>query len=662
MSVESALSPAVGKTGPKPGGTLWVCWQRPQAAPPTETPVLSFLSPGVEEDFCRECPGPVISAREVSQEVRREALKLYQDLVASLGVTPLSGEKTFRQSLGNPGEASPWWYHPVSFKDCETDSTFNSIIALMTINHTARQRGATRLVLVGATWEIAAVLAGVYETVEINVAKPKVWRLWLKSLGSRLKHLLILCRDAADSRRFGGTQFKPMEVALFGFWDWSVGWEKRRNSLWDRYFQALPGELARLGIGTQGWLVWLDLKGPGRWLGRRRGQALAGLRHCPQVTVLQSLLQPREIYRALADFRPLAKYLKVRRKAAFKKMFQVSGMDLLPLFSGPLLAGILDASLPRHRLVLLAVRRAIKQYNPRLAVSFLEHHLFARACYAGVRQAGVGTAAMVVQHANYSHEKTFLHLHPILEFQGEPDGCATPHPDYVCALGRLGYDLFRESGYPEANIFLTGSPRYDHILSLPAHGSRTPGKPRVAVNPQNINLLMLAGLDVNQELEMVEAVCLAVKNLPHYRLRLREHPMAGIQARSDFTPYRRQVQITSGSLAEDLEGADLIVFTYSTTGDEAFIQGKPVWQWLTWRYNGSSLAETGAIPQFASVVSLRQALMAFQQTPAAFLPSRAERRRVLAHLFCPSEAGESPSTRIAALIRDLIQTRGVPGN
>jgi hypothetical protein len=38
-------------------------------------------------------------------------------------------------------------------------------------------------------------------------------------------------------------------------------------------------------------------------------------------------------------------------------------------------------------------------------------------------------------------------------------------------MGALGKELFLECGYPERNVFITGSPRYDHIKKWLTHAS-----------------------------------------------------------------------------------------------------------------------------------------------------------------------------------------------
>ena len=138
-----------------------------------------------------------------------------------------------------------------------------------------------------------------------------------------------------------------------------------------------------------------------------------------------------EILKAVGDFRPLMAFLRLRTSAAFGGTFQAGGFDCAPLFSARLLRGFLDASLPHGDLVAAATERACRRYRPKVVLSFLEHFPHSRAHYEGVRQAGRGTICVAIQHASYNHEKTFLFLHPVMEFTGEPDGQPVPHPPHV---------------------------------------------------------------------------------------------------------------------------------------------------------------------------------------------------------------------------------------
>ena len=630
---------------------LWVCWKKPGAPPSGDTPVLSFLSPASEEEFERERQGVMIHAREASAVIRSEAREVYLNLVARIGIAPCRNGLTLRRALARQGRASWWWYHYVALKSCELDPMFEWIIAVLTIRAVAEKHRMNKLVFIGAPWEVVAVLKSVFVVEERDTQQPKrKWWIRLRDLGSRAKYAATMMWQWIAIRRHTQLPVGPFDVVFSSFWDWSVSWDERAQSLSDQYFKRLPEELKWRGVSFTGWFAWFDPhSGPGNE-NRRLEDALAPLNGRENVVILQSLLHPWDILRALGDFHPLATFLRVYKRSAFKEVFQENGLDYYPLFSERLLRGFLDASLPRCELVALATERACRRYRPEVALSFLEHFPYSRAHYEGVRRAENGTICCAVQHASYNHEKTFFFLHPSLEFKGEPDGCAVPHPDYVCAMGILGQELFLECGYPKKRVLLTGSPRYDHIsVSFPEPLPRSQG--RLLKGSEGISLLMVSTLNLNLEMEMLEAVCAAARDVTGVKLMFRNHPFNKIEKHGCFDTYKAQVEITQGSLDEDLNQADLIFFTYSTVAEEAFLRGKPVWQWLPLGFNGSALAEVETIPQFRSVVSLRRALRDFQADPSRFLPEMETRQGVVERLFFRGDGGAAK--RIANVIVKL---------
>lgn len=442
------------------------------------------------------------------------------------------------------------------------------------------------------------------------------------------------------------------DVAVSGFWDWSVKWDEHTQAFTDRYFKQLPEELKRQGASL-GWFAWLDLQGePGQ--PRRTWQdALAPLKRKSEVAILQSCLRPGEILRALTDVKPLISFLKLRNCPRFKEIFQENGLDYSPLFFWKLLYGFLNASLPHFDLVALATQRAVQRYRPKVILSFLEHFPHSRSQYEGVRRAGGGTSCWAMQHASYCHEKTFLFLHPALEFRGEPDGCPVPHPDFVCAMGTLGQELFLECGYPPERVLLTGSARYDHVR---AQNSRPQGPAGMRDAAGVIRLLLVPSIDVDLELAMVEAVWTAVREMTGIKLYLRNHPFARMDRHPGFAPYKEHIKVSQGSLEAALDRADLLIFTYSTVAEEAFQRSKPVWQWLPDGFNGSALAEVAAIPQFGTVAHLREALHRFQANPEPFLPDSESRQRVFERLFSPGDG--KAASRMAHSISAYLASQG----
>jgi surface carbohydrate biosynthesis protein (TIGR04326 family) len=619
--------------------------------------VLSFLLPSEEEEFEREYPGVLLRAREASLAVRTAARELYIKLVAQCGTACFSDGRTFRQSLARHG-ASEWWYHATAFKDPESDPAFSWIIAILTTCAVARECRAKKLVLVGAASQLAAVLQTGFTIREIQSGSRSSTMLTsVRGVASRANYLL---KTLKNLRAIRNQNLIPpagsFAVALDGFWDWSVYRKSETQALEDRYFKQLPEELNRLGVSV-GWLTWFDPHAEPGKASRSQVEVLSGRAGGSEaVVMLQGFLRRRDVLLALLNYRSLLSFLRIRREADFMRCFNGEGLDWFPLFSELLFRGFVDSSLPHHALVCLATERAFRHLRPKLSVSFLEHFPHSRAHYEGVRQAATETKCCAVQHASYSWEKTFLALHPALEFNGEPDGCPVPRPDFVCAMGRLGQQLFRECGYAEADILLTGSPRYDHVRLLPSETLINGSQAKAA--DKETTVLLVCGLDIEHELEMVDAVCTAVRDLSRIRVTLRNHPFRRIEDDPRFVKYQTRVEITARSLDDDLVESDLVLFTYSTVAEESVLKGKPAWQWLSVNYNGSALADVSDIPRFGSVAALRESLRAFQADATRFEPRTAMRERVVEELFYRDDGGAA--RRISEVLMQKLDQLAVP--
>ncbi|HUP47637.1 MAG TPA: hypothetical protein VNA04_02490, partial [Thermoanaerobaculia bacterium] len=568
-------------------------------------------------------------ARESSRGLRAEARSVYVATVVRMSTSQDEGGNTFRQALDHHF-VSRWWYHPVSFRDSESSPIYAWIVATLTIQKQAEAAGMKRIVIVGGPPAVSRALSAAFDVTVLDPAETQSpAMILLRGLASRVRYLLGSRRRIEAVKRHSLRPRRRADVLLAGFLDWSF----RRDSEggWtDRYFKALPAELEDRGVKT-GWLAWLDPDAEPGMEGRPFPTILSQTGADDRVLMLQSFLNRRDVWRAIVDLRPLLAYWRWNRKGSFRRAFRHGSADLQPLFANDLLMGFSGASIPNCELVALATERAARAAQPRLLLTFLEHYPHSRAQYAGMRRAGAARLASM-QHASYSRDKTFLHLDPQSELAGKPDGAVCPHPDVVFAMGTFGKQLFEECGYPPASVLLTGSARYEGlVVSRPAEVREEPP----------FRLLMVSSLDIHSEIEMVEAVVKAAGKAGGYGLRIRNHPFRRIETHPRFARIAGSVTISDSSLHDDIDGSDLILFTYSTVAEEALLRGKPVWQWLPSGFNGSALAEVVAIPQFGTIDALSEALAAYLRDPRPWLPDAERQQEVLLRLFYRAEGSAS---------------------
>lgn len=621
--------------------TVWACWQKPQASFPPTDYLLSFLSPSDELACEPICPSRIISARKIFQTVMDEARKIYIDIVARIGTVLYDEKRTFRQALAKPGWASQWWFHPVSAKNCEYDPTFYFILSILTVNFVMHEYGLQRLVLVGATPDLAHAFRKTYSVKEMQPRRRSSnIPLILKTLASRLANALFELRNILVSRRTVSQQEKSFEIVFSSFWDWSVYFDKRSNALKDCYFECLPDELKSLGVSSVGWFAWLDIGQRLGKKGKRYRDRLKPLKSCKDIIILQRFLTPWILFKNTLDFFPLWRYLQIKNRPDFRIVFQKSGTDYFPLFRNQLLKGFMGWFIPHCNLVASATVKACEVYTPRLCITFLEHYLHSRSIYSSVKRGNENIQCYTTQHASYNQNKTFLFFDPTIEFRGIPDGCAVPHPDKVFAMGSLGYDLFLKCGYSKEDVYLTGSPRYDSI-SCRAKFSRSFPKSK-----EKLKVLMVCSLDISIEMDMIEAAYLAAKGVKCIQLLIRIHPSKKICDYTGFGRFGDRIEVTRGSLHEDLERSDLILYTFTTVAEEAYLCGKPVWQWLPLGYNGSALSSVTKITQFNSVSDLKRAFQKACVNRETLSTDNVARPMVLEKLFYREDG--AAAQRIAA--------------
>ncbi|MBI4369370.1 MAG: hypothetical protein HY547_03965 [Elusimicrobia bacterium] len=598
---------------------FWICWKLPQVEIPKDQPVLAFLSPTEEQEMERRGVR-WINGRRIPPKIRQEALDQYLDMTARLGLAKNSRGQTFRQALGRSGEASSWWYHPASFRDCEADPAFNYLLQIFFIRENIKERKITQLALWAAPASIERALRSVCQIrVEYPVRELPFIFLIGRALLSRIKFGLTQLSYSWRLRHFDFSHVPCDGAAFFGYWPWSVRWDEARGTIVDHHYAALPETLkAQTGLESF-WLAWFYPEGRGSSQGRFLEELIhpAQRKRCP-VVFLQSFLGWRDIVLATINLNPLWRSWLWLHLGRFKNALLPMGeIDFMPLFTKTLVQGSAGYSLVYGQLMALSVRRACERLSPRWAFHFQEHFPPARAFYEGARQSSRSVHTAAIQHASYAPEKTLLCAVPGLDTGRTPDGENMPMPERFFALGPYSASLFQKCGYEMGRIMVTGSPRYDWLRSWepapPAH------EPFLMKRSPKI-VLLACTLNVSMETDMIEAVSLAARGLRDIRIRVRTHPYSPLNQAARLKRFGYELEFSKAALSEDLAQSDLVLVTYSTVGEEAFLMGKPVWRWAAHGFNGSALFSMRPEPQFDGVFQLRRALESFCQEPERYRP------------------------------------------
>lgn len=602
---------------------LYVLFSLPNEKLPQEAKILSFLSPADEKEGFETHQGKILIAAKEMATIREQARCFYIDLVARVGATPCQGESLRNFLADSPGK-TPWWYHPITAKSGESEPTFDQILQIFTINHVANREGNTKLILYHCDQKVVSVLTSCFEIVAHKTELSRKLGIFRGFL-ARIKNFTILAQSLYKLSRFTKPlPDKKFDVIFQGFWDWSVKFSSDQEAN-DVYFKQLPKEFSSIGK-EPGWFLWYTDDHATK-KGRTSKAVLTAANTTDKLVFVQKFLTYRDLIAAFLDIRPLIRFLSFRRRAVFKTLFEENGMNYYPLFENSLPYYFCNASIPTHQLAEIAHQKAFAHYRPKIAITFQELFLWSRAWYQGARKGSPETCLPTIQHASYNREKTFVVLDPKREFEGFPDGQKVPTPDLVFVSGLLGKQIFHESGFDEKQLFITGSPRYDHIRVRHINTNLSTSKKK------SVNLLLAPTLNAKLEFRMVTAAILAAEELEGLQITLRSHPHGRIEDLPEFIPYLPKVHSSTTTLADDLEKADIILFTYSTVAEEALLLGKTIWKWDSPGFNGSVFRDIPVVPCFHTVKQLRASLQSYIQNPTAYTPTSETQSYVLKQCF-----------------------------
>ena len=620
---------------------LWVCFTPPPENPPPYVLVISFMVPSVEAKASEQWGAQLVSGRELITEVRPRARAEYVSLIARLGSTSWGHQPTLRQMLQGPGGYSRWWFLGPTEKDCvwDGDQTYTTMLRLMAVQCAQDRYGTERIRLHGAAPAFAAALERPASRAGGSVAA--VVRAVATGLLARLALIRELFGLWWTLSRLPRPSIERRDVLLQGYWDWSFRSDEN-GGLCDRYFTDLPSQLTRRGVGV-GWLASCETHLEPWQRGRKRRDVIAGSCAHPDVTLLERYWTPRDIVGTAWNLRYPVRTTRSVLDRRFRTLCRVGTLDLYPVLREQLLRAAWGSTFCRLELIAIATARACRELRPRMVLTFMELFLRARAIYAGVSAAPTGAIAWAAQHAGYSSDKTLGVFDPEVEMHGTPDGCAIPAPEGIFVLGDLSRRVWQASGLRPNAVMATGGLRYQ---SVHIRSTRQPAP------KEGVSILLACGMNQAAELELCDAGVAAAAGLRSVNLYWRDHPNYQFSRRRAFRSFRDAITVTSGTLDEDLENADLVLFTHAGIAEEALLRGIPTWQWLWAGFNTSPFLDVPVIPSFTSVTALRRELQTFIQTPTPYQPKAETQRRVLHECFGPDPAGAS--ARMADAIQHMI--------
>jgi glycosyltransferase involved in cell wall biosynthesis len=301
---------------------------------------------------------------------------------------------------------------------------------------------------------------------------------------------------------------------------------------------------------------WLDLRGSG-----------APYVHVNRYTDERVLAAMQE-----AEGKAHAVWRALRASPAVHEAFSHHGVAFADLGEADL-AGTLLLQVPWAVRSWEEMAGVIAAVRPALVCLYAESSGWGRAAVAACREAGVPSLA--IQHG-ILYPKYYSYRHG-----PEEGGC--PLPDRTALFGESARRLLVELGhYPPESLVLTGSPKFDELLSAAAGRDRAALRQGLGIG-ESERLVVVASRhrairDTHASIgPVLPSLVRAIESLPATRCLVKPHPAeAAADYHADLAGAARIQLLPRGDLVELLQAADLLVTVESLSAVEALVLGRPV--------------------------------------------------------------------------------------
>ena len=266
---------------------------------------------------------------------------------------------------------------------------------------------------------------------------------------------------------------------------------------------------------------------------------------------------------------------ELRRSAAVAEAFSHRGVNFSDL-AEPDLAATMLLQLPWAVRSFEEMREAIDDLRPRAVCLYAESSGWGRAICAACRDAAVPSVA--IQHG-IIYPRYFSYLH------GEDEEDA-PIPDRTAVFGEAAKRFLVEQGhYPANSLVVTGSPKFDALVSAAAALDPDVVRARLGV-PPGARLLVVASRyrgirETHQSIGSAFASLVsAVEALDDTHLIVKPHPAerGDEYAAAIAAAGAKRCRVLAGDVdvAQLLHAADALVTVESLSATEALVLGRPV--------------------------------------------------------------------------------------
>ncbi len=532
---------------------------------------ILFCNSPVYLDDIKRLSNKIIWGGDIINLLRVDVRNKYLNTIAEIGDSFIYKNISFKEKLSRKG-GNYWFYHPITLKWTGQDWVYENLLYFYSIMNEINKGEYIEIKFYGGNDSLKEIFNNKNYRYYY-----RYFKIVIKGVLSRIKWLLSSIIKNIVSKIFLHKSKETFRCLLHNYYNWGINFINR-NDYKDNYFDDLYSNLDINNLNPC-YLLDLEIK-----LDSNLGQSFRKLNNSNINKIF--IDHYTEIHLNILEFfnlTPLYYYIKLITKKNFYKLFEYKGYNCFPIFKYELLSGFISGRMPKYKSLEVNYNKIIKAHRPNVFITYLELFLSSRSIYNCTKKYINFPVSVTMEHSSYNNDKTIVKIseREIEKYQN----INFPLPDYIFCMGKFTYDIY--ANYMNVDkLFITGSARYNYSnLNYLNHQSSWPG----------IRVLLLLAIESELEIDMIIGATEYSKSNNDIKITVRDHPHGNL---NKLEYYNKNTNFLKKDDSESLEQAfmnhDIILFTYSTSGIEAFLSNKITWQWAPRGFNASALNEFSA--------------------------------------------------------------------
>ena len=512
----------------------------------------------------------IIDAQKNFRSNYEKARKRYISLYSSFAKLKIFDEISFVDLLRWDKNLSLWWISNSSIKDNEIDLLYGYLTQIEIIDSLFANYNFNKCIYFGDIEEQSTLFKSYFKSKKIEYYYNKTEEIRHKSvfyINLKILYLLLLTLAFWVKIKINNSKPKSLLNAIIFYSNFPyslINYDTLK--IGDKNYSLLPDNLIINKVNVE-YLIWIELK-------ISNYKSIKNLIRSNGLLCL-NYLELKDFIKILKIFPKLKSLRKKLKSKEFELLLNFENISFKEIFYHKIYNDLHSTSLVSNLFLYYSISKFSKLNKIAAVINSWDFYPVGRAINSAVKSISTNTKLIGFQHASVTKNKLWF-------CYSKEEMKIMPISDYFICHGKSFKDVLIENGIEEKKIILSESPRYEPLFNFIKDYDSTKNPLPKIINLKFLKfnkILVASSLSTDDTKQLLQISISIAKKLGNIVLFFRPHPSFE-NFKNLLDKYSKEYnfynwELASGSLYNWIKSIDLVLFSYSTVGDEALVLDIP---------------------------------------------------------------------------------------